>query len=119
MNDAWRSFAAHTQEASNEHLGAGEAQDESRIGVDSVLKGESARFNLEYPHTKEQQWFMMVVTPLAQGATIVHTDITKRMRSEEKIRSLDYFDPLTALHNRSMLSDRITQLRAKGGFTLK
>ncbi|WP_366522190.1 sensor domain-containing diguanylate cyclase [Rhodoferax sp.] len=41
-------------------------------------------------------------------------DITERKTMEEQIRNLAYFDPLTALPNRRMLSDRL-QLAMAGG----
>lgn len=41
-------------------------------------------------------------------------DITERKQLEEEIRSLAYFDPLTALPNRRMLSDRLQSVMAAG-----
>ncbi|MCV2367586.1 sensor domain-containing phosphodiesterase [Roseateles oligotrophus] len=41
------------------------------------------------------------------------TDITLRKVAEEQIRSLAYFDPLTKLPNRRLLSDRMTQAQAQ------
>lgn len=40
----------------------------------------------------------------------VHTDITLRKRTEEDIRKLAFFDPLTQLPNRRLLMDRLQQL---------
>ncbi|MDD2925756.1 diguanylate cyclase [Rhodoferax sp.] len=42
----------------------------------------------------------------------VHADITLRKRSEEEIRKLAFFDPLTGLPNRRLLLDRLQQMRA-------
>jgi len=42
----------------------------------------------------------------------VHADITLRKRSEEEIRKLAFFDPLTGLANRRLLLDRLQQMRA-------
>lgn len=41
-------------------------------------------------------------------------DITERKQMEEEIRSLAYFDPLTALPNRRLLSDRLQSAMAGG-----
>jgi diguanylate cyclase (GGDEF)-like protein len=43
------------------------------------------------------------------GAYVVSRDITERRRLEEEVRQLAYFDPLTQLPNRRMLSDRLGQ----------
>lgn len=42
-----------------------------------------------------------------QGVTFTAQDITVRKESEEQIRSLAYFDPLTGLPNRRLLLDRL------------
>jgi diguanylate cyclase (GGDEF)-like protein/PAS domain S-box-containing protein len=39
-------------------------------------------------------------------------DITERKRAEEQIQNLAYFDPLTALPNRTLVKDRLTQALA-------
>jgi diguanylate cyclase (GGDEF)-like protein len=41
-------------------------------------------------------------------------DITERKKMEDEIRNLAYFDPLTALPNRRMLSDRLQSAMAGG-----
>ncbi len=42
----------------------------------------------------------------------LHTDISERKASEEEIKRLAYYDPLTALPNRRLLLDRIQQALA-------
>jgi diguanylate cyclase (GGDEF)-like protein len=42
----------------------------------------------------------------------VHTDITLRKRSEEEIRRLAFYDPLTELPNRRLLLERLGQMQA-------
>ncbi len=42
----------------------------------------------------------------------LHTDISARKASEEKIKQLAYYDPLTALPNRRLLLDRLKQALA-------
>lgn len=44
-----------------------------------------------------------------------HTDITERKTSEEQIRHLAFFDPLTMLPNRRLLADRLQQALASSG----
>ena len=46
-----------------------------------------------------------------------HTDITERKTSEEQIRHLAFFDPLTALPNRRLLGDRLQQALASSSRT--
>lgn len=54
------------------------------------------------------------VTPIladsrVEGAVVVFRDITERKATEEKIRSLAFYDPLTGLPNRRLLLDRLGQ----------
>lgn len=39
----------------------------------------------------------------------VYTDLTKKKRAEETIRTMTYFDPLTGLPNRALFRDRLQQ----------
>ena len=61
-------------------------------------------------------WLSVTVVKDAQGVVThyvsVHTDITLRKRTEEDIRKLAFFDPLTQLPNRRLLLDRLQQLGA-------
>jgi diguanylate cyclase (GGDEF)-like protein/PAS domain S-box-containing protein len=43
------------------------------------------------------------------GTVVTFIDITERKESEEQIRNLAYFDPLTQLPNRRLLMDRLSQ----------
>lgn len=43
---------------------------------------------------------------------VVSRDITERMRMEEQVRQLAFYDPLTQLPNRRLLTDRLTQAMA-------
>jgi PAS domain S-box-containing protein len=60
------------------------------IGIQHVLQGKQAAFQLEYPcHSPtEQRWFLMSVTPLNQsgGAVIAHLNITERKLAEEAVQ---------------------------------
>ena len=59
-------------------------------------------------------WLSVTVVKDMQGAVThyvsVHTDITLRKHTEEDIRKLAFFDPLTQLPNRRLLLDRLQQL---------
>ncbi|MBN2894439.1 MAG: diguanylate cyclase [Campylobacterales bacterium] len=85
--------------------------------IRAVLKGKREHFSLEHAQHfgSVTRWYMMIITPLSQGkrgAVIAHTEITERVESEEKMRLLAYFDPLTDLPNRRLFSDRLAQLQA-------
>lgn len=59
-------------------------------------------------------WLSITVVKDPQGVVThyvsVHADITLRKRTEEDIRKLAFFDPLTHLPNRRLLMDRLQQL---------
>jgi len=61
-------------------------------------------------------WLSISVVKNAQGQVThyvsVHADITLRKRTEEDIRKLAFFDPLTNLPNRRLLLDRLQQMCA-------
>ncbi|NCS59970.1 MAG: diguanylate cyclase, partial [Rhodoferax sp.] len=61
-------------------------------------------------------WLSITVVKNVQGQVThyvsVHTDITLRKRTEEDIRKLAFFDPLTNLPNRRLLLDRLQQMCA-------
>ena len=61
-------------------------------------------------------WLTITVVKDTQGLVThyisAHSDITLRKRTEEDIRKLAFFDPLTQLPNRRLLLDRLQQLSA-------
>jgi diguanylate cyclase (GGDEF)-like protein len=61
-------------------------------------------------------WLTITVVKDPRGVVThyisVHNDITLRKRTEEDIRKLAFFDPLTQLPNRRLLLDRLQQLIA-------
>ncbi len=64
--------------------------EETLAGIQAVLNGERANFEVEYPcHSPvEKRWFLMSVTPLGGergGVVVTHTDITSRMQTEKAI----------------------------------
>ena len=88
-------------------------------GIRAVLAGLVPRVYLEYPqHTPTQtHWCSMSVTPLAQGAdngaVVSLEDITERVVAHQQIRELAFYDPLTGLPNRRLVSDRLSQEMAR------
>ena len=79
------------------------------------MSGEIPRFYMEYPrHTAtEQRWFSMSVTAMPQGeqrgAVVSLEDVTNRVLAHNQIRALAFYDPLTGLPNRRMVSERLAQ----------
>ncbi len=61
-------------------------------------------------------WLSISVVKDAHGQVThyvsVHADITLRKRTEEEVRKLAFFDPLTNLPNRRLLLDRLQQMCA-------
>ena len=81
-------------------------------GIRAVLAGESGSFSLEYPcHSPTQQrWFLMTVTPLADGrlhgAVAMHLDVTAQRRNEENLRR--FTKAMDAIADAIVLVDRST-----------
>jgi len=65
----------------------------------------------EYP-----KWLTISAVKNGDGAVThyvgVHYDITERKKAEERINELAFFDQLTGLPNRTLLLDRLNQVRA-------
>lgn len=73
-------------------------------------------FPIHHPH-KGEIWIEANATPerLPDGGTLWYgytSDITDRKCSEDKIKQLALFDPLTGLANRRLLNDRLTRALA-------
>jgi diguanylate cyclase (GGDEF)-like protein/PAS domain S-box-containing protein len=102
VNEAWRRFgSAHAIQGpgyknglnyleicdSARGDGSSEAHQVAR-GIRSVLGGRVKSFSIEYPcrSPTEQRWFLLTVTPLADGrpngAVVMHLDITERRRTQ-------------------------------------
>ena len=120
VNESWRRFAMNNSvepgepapytEVGTNYLSACrnyigfelDAAYKSCEGIQDVLDGKVASFNLEYPcHSPEKErWFRMKATPLDWGGqravAIVHSDITGRKQAEEALQA-----------NRKRLSDII------------
>jgi len=117
VNQSWREFAA-----ANAFVGpacgvglnyldvcegaSGGEQSQARqaaAGIRSVLEGAAGSYSLEYScdSAAQRRWFLMTVTPLADGRTggvvVMHLDITRRKQAAESVaasqkRLRDVFD---------------------------
>ena len=83
-----------------------------------LLDGSIATLNLDRMYLRSDQslfWGHLTATRFVdadgqdRGILGVIVDITERKRSEEIVRQLAYYDPLTNLANRLLLRERITQ----------
>ncbi len=64
---------------------------EAANGIESVLRGASPLFNLDYPcpSPSRKAWFRLIARPLSwprSGAVIVHSEITSHVLLAEKLR---------------------------------
>ena len=81
----------------------------------SAIEGRDGVYEGEYvaTHSGVHVWLAMSCTPLrgvggqVEGGIAIFEDMTDRHRSEDEIRNLAYFDPLTRLPNRRLLMDRL------------
>ncbi|MDO8770954.1 MAG: EAL domain-containing protein [Burkholderiaceae bacterium] len=108
VNEAWRRFASanvlqgpgygigvnYLQICDN--AGGDDASEAHQVaeGIRSVLGGRVKSFSIEYPaHSATgQRWFLMTVTPLADGrpngAVIMHLNITERKKADQRFKDL-------------------------------
>jgi diguanylate cyclase (GGDEF)-like protein/PAS domain S-box-containing protein len=91
--------------------------------LETALGGVDGTYEGEYFTTisGRQIWVSMACTPLRladgriEGGIAIVEDITSRHRSEDEIRNLAYFDPLTRLPNRRLLMDRLSHAMTSSG----
>ncbi len=106
VNEAWRRFADDNTPAERRSIVRAEIGDDylaacrraavvagcdearsALAGIASVMRGERARFELEYPcdAPDRPRWFLLCVTPLPGGSgrvVVAHLDITARRQAE-------------------------------------
>lgn len=87
--------------------------------VEKVFAGESGDLIFEIQGLRgRQRWLETHAAPLrdSQGQVTallgVTRDITERMQMEDQVRQLAFYDSLTKLPNRRLLSDRLNQIMA-------
>jgi PAS domain S-box-containing protein len=90
-NDVGTNYLAICRASSANH---GEQAAAVADGIEAVLRGQLARFRLEYPchGPGQERWFTLRVTPLGQtggGAVVAHTDVTERKRAEQTLRDTE------------------------------
>jgi len=110
VNQTWENVANTSDDAMLAHTGIGadylaacrEAGTQNAAawhvlaGIEAVLAGKQADFELEYTclGPNGARWFMQQVTPLRsdqQGVVIVHTDISERKRAEKTLQRQTVF----------------------------
>lgn len=73
---------------------------------------------IRYERSKGAIWIRIFAYPLhapdgrVREVILIEEDVSERVRAEEQIRNLAYFDPLTNLPNRRLLTDRLGQALA-------
>jgi len=81
----------------------------------AAIEGKEGAYEGEYVSTLSgaQIWVAMSCSPLhgsqghQEGGIAIVADVSEQKRSEDEIRHLAYFDPLTHLPNRRLLMDRL------------
>ena len=95
-------LAAHREDDSFVHL--------VRTAINQQGHWEGEAWNQRKDRSRYLQWLSVSSLVAPQGQTshyiAAFRDITQQKQSEERIRSLAYFDPLTGLPNRTLLQER-------------
>ena len=137
-NESWRLFAA-LNEAKPGTTGPGanyltvcrraaaegvETAQAVVAGLESILRGERASFELEYssPSPIEDRWFLLQAStaPVFDGAGLVlfHVNITARKLLEERLGQESGHDPLTGLPDRraaiGLIENRLARATVAG-----
>ncbi|PLY03115.1 MAG: hypothetical protein C0623_02670 [Desulfuromonas sp.] len=127
VNKAWREFARVSYQTPHRSLegdnylelcdAAGRSNNNEveamARGIRAVIEGTMVEFSLEIPCVIDSRtsWFLFrasIFTSNNQMKVIVsHSPITELKHAEKEIEKLAYFDSLTNLPNRLLLSDRL------------
>lgn len=71
-------------------------------------QGDSISFELQLPDT-DNHYIVRAFSPDQGVIATLFEDVTERRKSEQQIRHMAYFDPLTDLPNRTLFFDRLNQ----------
>lgn len=124
----WKSMLGFSDEDLSGHIDEWgtlvHPEDKQRVldAVQDHLSGKTAEFEQEYRiRCKDGSWkwilargMAMPTSPGSRDMRMIGTniDITARKEAEAQIEYLAFFDPLTGLANRKLLTDRILQAQA-------
>jgi len=102
INDDWKDYILKSEKnVENNSIGLNYIQLIKRLnksaadyfsdiecGIKNVILNEEDKFELEYPEYSpaETAWFKLIVTPFADGALIMHEDITDRKNAETALK---------------------------------
>ena len=124
----WKEMLGYAEDdippANQEWVARIHPDDRSRVAeaMQAYLDGKTAVYVVEYRlkcKDESYKWILgrgMVVSRSGDGKPLrmigTHTDITERKQMEERVRQMAFYDTLTKLPNRRMLSDRLSQTMA-------
>jgi PAS domain S-box-containing protein len=90
--------------------------DAMRLALDQKGGWQGEVWNRRKDGEEYPTWFSIAAVKNPDGAVTHYvctfTDISQRRAAEEEIRKLAFFDPLTGLPNRRLLTDRLNHARA-------
>lgn len=74
---------------------------------------DHAAVEFEGCYPPSDTWFQVHAYPSQDGLSVYFQDITERKGTEERIRQMAFYDPLTGLPNRTLFKDRLSQALAQ------
>ena len=123
VNDAFAQMHGYTRDEmlsmNLRDLDTPETLPELAARLERIFAGESLTFEVTHYHKDGRVLILEVSSSLIAvgGERVIqafHRDITERRQTEELVRELAYYDPLTGLANRMLLKDRLTQSMLAG-----
>ena len=123
VNDAFAQMHGYTRDEmlsmNLRDLDTPETLPELAARLERIFAGESLTFEVTHYHKDGRVLTLEVSSSLIAvgGERMIqafHRDITERRQTEELVRELAYYDPLTGLANRMLLKDRLTQSMLSG-----
>ena len=87
--------------------GACDTEEQVKIAVARASNFQAHQMERMRPNGR---WLEIRGTPIPSGGFVTsYIDITERKQTQEQVRQLAFFDPLTKLPNRRLLNDRLAQ----------